>query len=52
MRRPRREHPIQASDPDPLADEMLVQLRQAHDHEPPREHVLARLAQNQDAGYQ
>lgn len=45
MHRPRCKHPLAADDPEALADDMLAHLREAHAHEPPREHVLARIAQ-------
>ena len=49
MRCPRCKHALDADDADALADDMLAHLREVHGHEPPREHVLARIAQqNQD----
>ncbi len=45
MHCPRCKHPLAADDPDGLADDMLAHLREVHAHEPPREHVLARIAQ-------
>ena len=45
MHCPRCRHPLAADDPEGLADDMLAHLREAHAHEPPREHVLARIAQ-------
>jgi predicted small metal-binding protein len=51
MRCPRCKHSLQAGSPEALADDMLAHLRDAHGHEPPREHVLARIAlQRQEAG--
>jgi len=44
MHCPRCKHPVTADDADTLADQMLDHLREAHDHAPPREHVLARIA--------
>lgn len=51
MHCPRCKHPLAADDPEALADEMLAHLSEVHAHEPPREHVLARIAeQNQGDG--
>jgi hypothetical protein len=43
MHCPRCKHPMAADDADALADLMVAHLGEAHDHAPPREHVLARI---------
>jgi predicted small metal-binding protein len=48
MRCPRCKQPLEADDRDVLADDMVAHLRDVHGHEPPREHVLARIARQID----
>jgi hypothetical protein len=50
MRCPRCKYPLEAADPDALADALLAHLRDAHGHEPPREHVLARIERQNQGG--
>ena len=52
MRCPRCKQSLDAGDPDALADDVLHHLEEQHGHAPPREHVLARIAQqNPEAGH-
>ena len=44
MHCPRCKQPFDADAPEALADAMLAHLRDVHGHEPPRDHVLARIA--------
>ena len=51
IRCPRCKQSLEADDPEVLADDLLAHLRTAHGHEPPREHVMARIArQNEGNG--
>lgn len=50
MRCPRCKLDLSADDVETLTDTMLVHLESAHGHQPPREHVLARVRRhNPDA---
>ena len=44
MHCPRCKQPFEADDQETLADQVLAHLAEAHDHAPPREHVVARIA--------
>jgi len=43
MRCPRCKLSLSADDPDVLTDDTLAHLREAHGHEPPREHIRTRI---------
>jgi predicted small metal-binding protein len=43
LRCPRSKHTMTSDNAEALADDMLAHVKAEHGHEPPREHVLARI---------